>query len=226
MLVSVIIPTFNRRTVVCDAVASVYAQQGADFEVVVVDDGSTDGTAGALAAAFGSRIRLLSTENRGVAAARNLGVAHSRGALIAFLDSDDCWLSGKLAAQVDFFAAHPAADICQTEEIWIRNGVRVNPRATSSQAAWRDLRSQSAPVPGEPVGGDAAARACSSAPGGFDETSAGVRRLRPVAAHRARRRPCGLSIARSSSSAVATPISCRGASGAWIGFAWPRWRAS
>lgn len=67
--------------------------------------------------------------NRGVAAARNLGVAHSRGEAIAFLDSDDLWLPGKLAAQVAFFAAHPEAQICQTDEIWMRNGVRVNPCA-------------------------------------------------------------------------------------------------
>jgi hypothetical protein len=56
-------------------------------------------------------------------------VAASRGELIAFLDSDDLWLPGKLAAQIAFFAAHPEAEICQTEEIWIRNGVRVNPCA-------------------------------------------------------------------------------------------------
>lgn len=129
MLVSVIIPTFNRRAVVCDAVASVCAQRGADVEVVVVDDGSTDGTAAALADSFGPRIRVVRTENRGVAAARNLGIARTRGALIAFLDSDDLWLPGKLAAQVDFFTAHPQAEICQTEETWICNGVRVNPRA-------------------------------------------------------------------------------------------------
>jgi glycosyltransferase involved in cell wall biosynthesis len=127
VLISVIIPTFNRRAVVGEAVGSACAQQGADFEVIVVDDGSTDGTALALEDAFGARIHMLRTENRGVAAARNLGVARSRGALIAFLDSDDLWLPGKLAAQIELFEQHPDIQICQTEEIWLRNGVRVNP---------------------------------------------------------------------------------------------------
>lgn len=129
MLVSVIIPTFNRCGLVREAVASACAQRGAKLDIVVVDDGSTDGTAVALEEEFGAAIRLLSTANRGVAAARNLGVAASRGELIAFLDSDDLWLPGKLAVQTAFFAARPEAEICQTEEIWIRNGVRVNPCA-------------------------------------------------------------------------------------------------
>jgi glycosyltransferase involved in cell wall biosynthesis len=129
MLVSVIIPTFNRCGLVREAVASACVQRGTEFEVVIVDDGSTDDTAAALENEFGARVRILRTENRGVAAARNLGVAASRGELIAFLDSDDLWLPGKLAAQTAFFAARPEAEICQTEEIWIRNGVRVNPCA-------------------------------------------------------------------------------------------------
>lgn len=129
MLISVVIPTFNRRGLVHEAVASACAQRGAECEIIVVDDGSVDDTAAALENDFGARARILRTENRGVAAARNLGVAASRGELIAFLDSDDLWLPGKLAAQTTFFAARPEAEICQTEEIWIRNGVRVNPCA-------------------------------------------------------------------------------------------------
>ncbi|HXQ24016.1 MAG TPA: glycosyltransferase family A protein [Candidatus Acidoferrales bacterium] len=129
MLASVIIPTFNRRAMVCEAVVSVCAQKDAAYECIVVDDGSTDGSAEALEREFGARIRVVHSANRGVAAARNLGVAHSRGELLAFLDSDDLWLPGKLAAQVAFFAAHPEAQICQTDEIWMRHGVRVNPCA-------------------------------------------------------------------------------------------------
>jgi len=132
VLVSVIIPTFNRRHWVREAVASVCAQgavAGA-FQLIVVDDGSTDGTADALTAEFADRLRLVRTpENRGVAAARNLGVAESRGEWIAFLDSDDLWLPDKLALQVRFFEGHPDAEICQTGELWIRNGDRVNPCA-------------------------------------------------------------------------------------------------
>jgi len=129
VLVSVIIPTFNRCGFVREAVASVCAQRGVAFEIIVVDDGSTDGTAAALRSEFGDRVRLITIANRGVAAARNHGVAASRGALIAFLDSDDLWMSEKLRAQLRFFAEHPEAQICQTQEIWIRNGVRVNPCA-------------------------------------------------------------------------------------------------
>lgn len=126
VLVSVIIPTFDRRAFVRQAVASVCAQGDLGLEIIVVDDGSTDDTAAVLEREFGSRIRVLGTENQGVAAARNRGVAASRGELIAFLDSDDLWLPGKLAIQTAFFAEHAQAEICQTGEIWVRNGVRVN----------------------------------------------------------------------------------------------------
>lgn len=129
MLVSVVIPTFNRCGFVCEAVASVCAQRHARYEIIVVDDGSTDGTAAVLQCQFGERVEVVQTANRGAAAARNRGVAASRGEVIAFLDSDDLWLPGKLAAQAAFFADHTAAEICQTDEIWIRNGVRVNPCA-------------------------------------------------------------------------------------------------
>lgn len=129
MTVSVVIPTYNRRAVVREAVRSACAQEGVPCEIIVVDDGSTDGSAAALQHEFGTRIRVLCTANHGVAAARNRGVAASTGELVAFLDSDDLWLPEKLAAQEAFFAAHPDAQICQTDEIWVRNGVRVNPCA-------------------------------------------------------------------------------------------------
>lgn len=125
--ISVIIPTFNREGAVAGAVDSVLAQNGPGFELIVVDDGSTDKT-GAVLAAYGDRIRLLCQPNRGVSAARNAGIAAARGRLVAFLDSDDRWLPEKLAVQAAFFHARPEALICQTEEIWVRNGVRVNPR--------------------------------------------------------------------------------------------------
>jgi glycosyltransferase involved in cell wall biosynthesis len=126
--VSVIIPTFNRWPLVGAAIESVLAQTYSDFELIVVDDGSTDGT-GAELARFGSRLRLLTQPNRGVSAARNLAVRHARGSYLAFLDSDDLWLPSKLAIQTAFMKQNPSVKICQTEEIWIRNGVRVNPKA-------------------------------------------------------------------------------------------------
>ena len=124
--VTVIIPTYNRAGCLREAVDSVLAQDFRDFELIVVDDGSTDDTP-RLLQEYGEAIRVFRQENRGVSAARNAGIAVSRGALIAFLDSDDLWLQGKLARQVEFFKAHAGALICQTEEIWVRNGRRVNP---------------------------------------------------------------------------------------------------
>jgi glycosyltransferase involved in cell wall biosynthesis len=126
-LVSVIIPTYNRAWILKEAIDSVLAQDFADYELIVVDDGSTDNTPDMLAA-YGRDIRVLRQSNKGVSAARNRGIKASSGGLIAFLDSDDLWLPQKLSRQVDFFATHFQAMICQSEEQWIRNGARVNPK--------------------------------------------------------------------------------------------------
>jgi glycosyltransferase involved in cell wall biosynthesis len=125
-MVSVVLPTYNRGWTVREAIESVLDQRDGNFELIVVDDGSTDDTC-TLLATYGDRLRVLRQPNRGVSAARNTGIRAANGELIALLDSDDAWLPGKLATQVDFFSRHPQALICQTEEIWIRNGVRVNP---------------------------------------------------------------------------------------------------
>jgi glycosyltransferase involved in cell wall biosynthesis len=127
--VSVIIPTYNRALKTARAVSSVLFQTFSDYEVVVVDDGSSDETERALQT-FGRRIRVLfHGENRGVSAARNSGIRASDGPLIAFLDSDDYWFPEKLSAQAAFFESHPQAVACQSEELWIRRGRRVNPMA-------------------------------------------------------------------------------------------------
>ena len=126
--VSVIIPTYNRWPLLCDAVDSVLTQSYRDFELIVVDDGSEDGTAEELVTKYGSTARLVSQPRGGVAAARNLGVKRSRGKYLAFLDSDDLWQPRKLEIQISFMRARADRQICQTEEIWIRNGVRVNPK--------------------------------------------------------------------------------------------------
>jgi len=126
-LVSVIIPTFNRASMVAGAVESVLEQDYQPMELIVVDDGSTDNTSEKLAP-FMERITFIRQENKGVSAARNHGIKKSRGDLVAFLDSDDLWLPGKLSCQVDFFLQETEAVICQTQEIWIRNGKRVNPK--------------------------------------------------------------------------------------------------
>jgi glycosyltransferase involved in cell wall biosynthesis len=137
-LVSVIIPTYNRDAMVSEAVASVFEQTFKDFELIVVDDGSTDGTA-SLLSRFGSSLRPLQQEHRGVSAARNRGVAEARGELIAFLDSDDLWLPEKLAVQVSYLRTFPRAALCHTEEIWLRRGRRVNPRRRHAKAAGKDF---------------------------------------------------------------------------------------
>ncbi|MGH7845554.1 MAG: glycosyltransferase family 2 protein [Candidatus Binatia bacterium] len=126
-LVSVIIPTYNRREMVRDAVDSVLAQTYRNFELIIVDDGSDDDTAEALTS-YGEALRVCAQPNRGVAAARNRGVFCAAGSYLAFLDSDDLWLPRKLEVQAAFMQENPRAQICQTEEIWFRRGVRVNPR--------------------------------------------------------------------------------------------------
>lgn len=126
-MVSVIIPTYNRREWAIEAVASVQAQRGVPFEILVVDDGSTDGTQEALEVA-GFDGRLVRQPRSGVSAARNAGIRLARGEWIALLDSDDFWLPGKLAAQMAYLACNPHLRICQTEEIWLRHGRRLNPK--------------------------------------------------------------------------------------------------
>jgi glycosyltransferase involved in cell wall biosynthesis len=125
-LVSVVIPTFNRAWILNEAIDSVMAQTCQNYELIVVDDGSTDGTDALLEKNKG--IVVIHQENKGVSAARNRGVAASKGDLIAFLDSDDLWLPEKLSAQVAFFLENKDAEICQTQELWIRNGKRINPK--------------------------------------------------------------------------------------------------
>jgi len=137
-LISVIIPTYNRQDVLPRAVASVLKQKDVCLELIVVDDGSTQkqemGELGAenkklkKACSPLPRTRFFRHEiNKGPAAARNFGIRQARGEWIAFLDSDDEWKPGKLKAQLDFFEKNPDYEICQTEEIWVRNGTRVNP---------------------------------------------------------------------------------------------------
>lgn len=105
-LVSVIMPAYNARTYLRQAILSVLEQDYPNVELIVVDDGSTDGT-DQEAERYGERVHLLRQKNRGPAAARNLGIRHAKGALIAFLDADDVWLPGKLSAQVAQLLQHP-----------------------------------------------------------------------------------------------------------------------
>ena len=130
--IAVIIPTFNRASLLDRAIRSVLDQTWRDFELVVVDDASTDGTAGLPVIKSGDkRLRYLRlSENRGVSVARNAGVRATSAPWLAFLDSDDEWFPAKLAGQVEWVKKNPEFRICQTQELWIRCGVRVNPPKT------------------------------------------------------------------------------------------------
>ena len=125
--VSVIIPSHNRGWILKEAIDSVLVQDYKHFELIVIDDGSTDNTRDILET-YAGQIKIIIQKNKGVSAARNAGIASSTGSLLAFLDSDDLWLPKKLSHQVEFFISNPDALICQTEEVWIRNGKRVNPK--------------------------------------------------------------------------------------------------
>lgn len=124
MQISVIIPTYNRAEVLVRALDSVLAQSRPADEIIVVDDGSTDHTEKVMQDY--PEARYLQQDNLGVSAARNLGIAVANGDWLAFLDSDDEWLPHKLEKQCELVAANPDFKLVHTEEIWIRNGKRVN----------------------------------------------------------------------------------------------------
>lgn len=128
MEISVIIPVYNRTHLIGSAVASVLNQTYPPKEVLVVDDGSTDNLEQALRRFKDSRLRLIKQSHQGVAAARNRGIQHSSCSWLAFLDSDDYWLPEKLEKQVKFHQQNSDIFISQTEEIWLRNGRRLQPK--------------------------------------------------------------------------------------------------
>lgn len=105
-LVSVVIPVWNSAAFLKDSLDSVLSQDYPRMEVIAVDDGSTDGS-NEILAAYGNRIRLLRQDNKGAAAARNLGVRSASGRFVAFLDADDVWLPGKLMMQMQYLLSHP-----------------------------------------------------------------------------------------------------------------------
>lgn len=140
-LVSIILPTFNRKRIVDRAVQSVISQTYPNWELHIVDDGSTDDTwrdllsklprwKGELSS-FGRNkksIQVHQTEHRGVSGARNFGVERAEGDWIAFLDSDDAWYPEKLSKQMEFHKTHPELFFSQTREVWNKKGNLMEPK--------------------------------------------------------------------------------------------------
>ncbi|MCK4754960.1 MAG: glycosyltransferase [Calditrichia bacterium] len=124
--ITVIITSYNRREIIGRAVDSVLGQTRPADEIILVDDGSSDNTDQLIKEKYPD-IKYIWQVNRGVSHARNTGISQARGIWIAFLDSDDEWLPSKLKDQLKALQHQPDYKICHTNEIWIRNGKRVNP---------------------------------------------------------------------------------------------------
>lgn len=126
MKISVIIPTYNRYHLLPIAIDSVLLQDYPADELIVVDDGSVDGTPSLLRSNYGDRIIRIHQRNRGVSAARNAGIMRARNEYLAFLDSDDWWHPHKLRKQVQLLEQNPDSRIAYTNEIWLLNDKSVN----------------------------------------------------------------------------------------------------
>lgn len=124
--VSVVIPVYNLRTFLPEAIESALAQT-VPVEIVVVDDGSTD-SSGDVAAGYGARVRLIRQENRGLSAARNAGIAHASGDLLQFLDADDRILPEKAAAAIDVFDTDTSAGVVYSGCRFVDEANRVLPQ--------------------------------------------------------------------------------------------------
>ncbi len=122
--ISVVIPTYNRVSWLRKCLESVQRQSFIPAEIIVVDDGSDDETESLVTAI--PDVAYFHQKNQGPSAARNFGARKAKGQWLAFLDSDDCWLPKKLQKQVEFLRENPGLNAVYTDEIWIRNGVRLN----------------------------------------------------------------------------------------------------
>lgn len=140
-LISCIVPVFNGERYLREALDSIFAQTYRTLEVLVADDGSTDGTP-SIVAGVGNRLRYLRQDNQGPAAARNVGIGAARGEFIAFLDADDLWHPEKLERQMARFQARPELGYCVTycQNFWI-------PDLQAEAEKYRDHR-VAQPVPG------------------------------------------------------------------------------
>ena len=134
--ISVVIPTYNRQHTLARAIESVLDQTAAVDEIIVVDDGSTDQTRDFLFEKY-PNVDYYYQPNAGVSAARNKGVSVAKSDWIAFLDSDDQWLEKKIGMQRQAWNLYPSYRIVHSDEIWIRNGVRVNKKNKYTKSGGR-----------------------------------------------------------------------------------------
>ena len=118
---------FNRASIVSRAIDSVLSQTRLPSEIIVVDDGSTDNTESLISEKYRT-VSYIKSENKGVSAARNIGIKAAKSEWIAFLDSDDEWLPQKVEKQIAKISHNPSYKVVHCEEIWIRDGRRVNPK--------------------------------------------------------------------------------------------------
>ncbi|RLJ09520.1 MAG: glycosyltransferase family 2 protein [Candidatus Aenigmatarchaeota archaeon] len=127
---SVIIPTYNRAEFLKIAVESVLEQDFDDFELLVIDDGSTDNTKQIIENINNPKIRYFYQQNQGPSSARNLGIKQAKGEWLCFLDSDDRFRKNKLSTAYEYIKKYPEYKIFHTEEIWYKNGKFLSPKKT------------------------------------------------------------------------------------------------
>ena len=137
--ISTVIPTYNRREFLPRAIDSVLGQTDPPDEIIVVDDGSTDGTSRMLAQRYPT-VKVIEQENGGVSAARNTGVEQACFEWPAFLDSDDAWLPRKLERQSAALSENEGIPVCHTDDIWMRKGIRFNQGKRYQKAGGRIFR--------------------------------------------------------------------------------------
>lgn len=160
-LVSCTVPVYNGERFLRDAVNSILAQSHKALEVIIVDDGSTDGTP-AVARSFSEQVRYVRQDNAGPAAARNRGIAEARGRFLAFLDADDLWLPEKLARQIAMLEGDPTIDcsVCLVQNVWMG--------ATEDESTrWRE-HPRGGALPGYTSAGMLVRREAVEMVGGFD----------------------------------------------------------
>lgn len=134
--ITAIVPTFNRIHSMPRALDSILNQSMPVSEIIVIDDGSTDGTTAILQKHY-PQIRIITQTQCGVSAARNVGIKAASNEWLALLDSDDEWLPRKIEKQIESLRESPEYKVCHTEEIWVRNGKRVNPmNKHKKQGGW------------------------------------------------------------------------------------------